>query len=253
MKQLSLGFLVYPWAAIMLFSSCSSYYFTHPQPVDAPSLTDFPVSMQGNWITDDNDKVLVEPSAIGIIQQDTIRIMRGAWPIVKGDQFEYPPERILPFSTIRYREDRQPLDTTPDYLLHGQHIYAFTDSTKLDQGFHFIREGDLYTVYKLDTAMVDLGYNTQLRELGAGFYALNIRNQVIGEDNRWWQLFILEQSAPDTLRIWYCTNGLTTDASMFYHAENIYYFNSTWDRSTLRNLLKKGYFEMCNVLRRAKN
>lgn len=252
MKQPLLRFPGFAWIATMLFSSCNSYNFTHPQPVDAPTIAVFPATMQGNWITDDNDQVLVEPAAIGLVKQDTIRIVQGAWPVLKGDQFLYPPDRILPFSTIRYSADRQPLDTTPDYLIHGQHIYAFTDSAELDQGFHFTRQGDTLTVFRLDTAMIDLGYNAQLRELGEGFYAINIRNQVIGEDNRWWQLFILEQPHPDTLRIWYCANGLTRDASMFYRFDNTYYFNSTWTRLTLMNLLKSGYFEMCNVLRRVK-
>ncbi len=234
----------------LLLSSCDSYYFSHPQPVDAVALPAFPESFRGTWYSDDRQEIWVEPASIGIIRQDTLRLMKGAWPRRVKGKWLFPDNGFSGFSTIRYNAQQKPMDTTANYLINGRHLYAFRDSTELEQGFHFRESGDSLFVFQTDTLAVDLGNNAQLRQVGEGLYLFNLRNHILGEDNRWWQLFVLEQTTPDTLKIWYCAQGLTHDPSMFYASDHTWYFNSAWTKADLLRLIRAGYFEMCTLMTR---
>jgi len=241
---------IFPVLAVLLYS-CDTYNFSHPQPVDKENIYTFPDAYRGNWIDDDSEQLLINKDFIGFIMNEKIRVVKGIWPKA-GDKgnYTYPPPSFKSFSTVMFDTLQQPVDTIRNYLLNGKHIYEFADKELLEQGYHYSTDQDTIMIDKKDTFIVDLGRNAFLRDIGNGFFVMNIRNQVVGKEDRWWQLFVLEMKHQDQINIWYCSNRLTTEPAMFYEKQNNYYFNSEWTAAEITKLLKNGSFEMCNQLHR---
>lgn len=241
---------IFPVLAV-LFYSCDTYNFSHPQPVDKANMYAFPETYQGNWIDDDSEQLLIDKEFIGFIINEKIQVVKGTWPKpTDNGNYKYPPPSFKSFGSVLFDSLQHPYDTVQNFLLNGEHIYEFADKGLLEQGYHYTTDQDTILIAKKDTFIVDLGRNAFLRDIGNGFFVLNIRNQVVAREDRWWQLFVLEMKNEDNINIWYCSNGLTTRAAMFYEKQNNYYFNAEWTAAELMKLVKNGSFEMCNQLHR---
>lgn len=241
---------IFPVLAVLLYS-CDTYNFSHPQPVDKENIYKFPEAFQGNWIDEDSEQLLVNNNYIGFVMNEKINVAKGIWPMQdEHGTYKYPPPGYKSFSSILFDSLQHPIDTVSNYLLNGKHIYEFADKELLEQGYHYTTVEDTILISKKDTFIVDLGRNAFLRDIGNGFFVLNIRNQVLAREDRWWQIFVLEMKHKDRINIWYCANGLTKQPAMFYGKQNNYYFNSEWTAAEIMKLMKNGSFEMCNQLHR---
>jgi hypothetical protein len=233
------------------FYSCDTYNFSHPQPVNKENSYEFPAAFRNNWIDDDSEQVLIKKNTIGIVMSEKLSIVKGLWPKQDANgKYKYLSPAYKSFSSILFDSLENPMDTISNYLLNGDHIYEFADKGLLEQGYHYKTAADTIFILKTDTFTVDLGSNAFLRDIGNGFFVMNIRNQVLGKESRWWQLFVLEMKNKDLINIWYCSSGLTKSTAMFYENHNNYYFNSAWTSADMNKLIKEGAFEMCNQLHR---
>ncbi|MBL0358692.1 MAG: hypothetical protein IPP72_18330 [Chitinophagaceae bacterium] len=242
--------LMFPVLAVF-FYSCDTYNFSHPQPVDKVSMYEFPNVFHGNWLDDDSEVVLISKNYIGLIMNQKVNVVRGIWPRKnEKEEYVYLSPTYKGFSSIIFDSLQKPIDTVANYVLNADHIYEVTDKEQLEQGYHYSTQQDTFTIIKKDTMLVDLGHNAFLKDIGDGFFVMNIRNQVLGQENRWWQLFVMEKKQNDRINIWYCSYGLTQNAAMFYEKQSDYYFNSQWTAAEMRKLIQQGAFEMCNQLQR---
>lgn len=244
--------LMFPVLAV-LFCSCDTYNFSHPQPVDKESIYVFPEIFQGSWINEDSEIVYISKNNFGFEMNQQLKVVKGIWP-QKNDKGAYlyllPSYRA--FSSIRFDSLQKPIDTIVNYIQHADHLYEITDNGQLEQGYHYMTQQDTLIIFKKDTMIVDLGQNAFLRDIGDGFFVMNIRNQVLGQESRWWQLFVMEKKENDKINIWYCSYGLTKNAGMFYEKQSDYYFNSQWTAADIKKLVQQGAFEMCNQLHRVR-
>lgn len=244
----------YQWLFIPLllfFYSCDSYNFSHPQPVDRENISEFPAVFRGNWIDDDSETILINKNAISILTKEQVNIVKGIWPTKDtAGKYRYLSPSYKSFSSILFDSLQNPIDTVNNYLLNGDHLYEIADKGLLEQGYHYTTGADTFRIQKIDTFTVDLGTNAFLRDIGNGFFVMNIRNQVLGRESRWWQLFVLELRNERLINTWYCSYRLTDDVAMFYEKHNNYYFNSSWTSADINKFIKEGKFEMCNQLHR---
>ena len=187
----------------LFFSSCDAYNFSEPQPVDQENRYDFPNSYLGSWTNadiSDQDMYIeyhIHKNYVLFITQVKERIASGAWPRVndKGE-YRYPTQKPIPESgvlmTIRYDSLKRPVDTVRNYLFRSGFIYK-VEEKGLSKGYTYKKEQDTIILFRNDTNFIDLGANAFLRPLDKDKYVLNIRNRILGEDNDWWRVMILEK------------------------------------------------------------
>jgi hypothetical protein len=126
-----------------------------------------------------------------------------------------------------------------------------TDERFLEKGHPFVLENDTLVLLKYDTICVDLGQNAFLRKLNESFYVLNIRNTILGEENVWWRLIVLETNNENNMNIWECTSKTAELPSMFYSESikrDIFYFDSKWSAKEMLGLIRKGYFSVTSAI-----
>lgn len=271
----------------ILFFSCNYYNFSQPQPVDKENIYEFPPSFRGAWVekpnsTDlafvpdnsfqgylkgpmnpsssissssendlgagDSTSFYVEKDYALFIVHSRQNVAPGAW--IQTDTRNSRYRQIANSSRkIQYNLASGESDTV-DYLIRGDKIYEMTDERFLEKGHAFVFENDTLVVLEDDTICVDLGQNAFLRQLNDNFYVLNIRNIILGEENVWWRLMVLEKSKEADIKIWECNSKTSELASMFYSEikSDIFYFDSKWSAKEMLGLIKKGYFSVNSTL-----
>jgi hypothetical protein len=178
-------------------------------------------------------------------------VVKGVWPKKNAaGEFIYPPGVYRSMNHLVTDSLKQPVDTIPNYLESAGHIYEVTEEGLLEKGYHYILTGDTFLITKTDTFILDLGRNAFLREINEGFYALNILNQAVGQESRWWQIVLFERNGNNIINIWHPSYKFTESHFMFYSKKNNYYFNSEWNASEMTGLIKQGAFEKCGPLKR---
>jgi len=239
----------------VFFSSCDSYNFSQPQPVDKANIYEFPKEFIGQWFVegDESKSYIVSKKNVLFIMYDTTRIVNGAWPkITDSGDYLFPP---LPpygsFKTIYYDSLKRPIDTIDNYLLREQYIYEIRSGRFLGKGFSYAIEKDTIIILDNDTICIDLGQNAFLRQLNKNLFVLNIRNSILGEDfwnnSDWWRLMLLEKKEDQTVNIWECTSKTEELSCMFYDRpskSDIFYFDCQWTTADMLRLVKDGYFEI---------
>lgn len=278
--------MVISFLSILSFS-CNYYNFSQPQPADKENIYEFPAFFRGTWVekpgsTDlafvpdnsfqrdlkgpinaslsslssgielnasDSTSYYVEKDYALFIVHSRKNISPGAW--IQTDTRNSRYSQIANSSRkIQYNLETGNSDTV-DYLIRGDKIYEMTDDRFLEKGYSFVFENDTLVVLKYDTICVDLGQNAFLRQLSDKFYVLNIRNSILGEENIWWRLVVLEKSKEAEIRIWECNSIMSELQSMFYSEStksDIYYFDSKWSAKEMLGLIRKGYFSVRSTL-----
>lgn len=272
----------------IIFVSCNYYNFSEPQPVDKENIYEFPPSFRGIWferpipneLTVDPgnsfhnfrkgpfNQSLTEKSSI----EDELNATDSAWyhiekdfalfivhdkeRIAAGASILADKEALLRFRVpnsskkIQYSFSSSATDTI-DYLIRGNKIYELTGERWLEKGYSFLLENDTIVVLRYDTICVDLGQNAFLRKLNDNFYVLNIRNTILGEENVWWRLMVLETNHEANIKIWECNSTTCELPSMFYSSsmkDDVFYFDSKWSTVEMLDLVSKGYFSVNSTL-----
>ena len=246
----------------VFFSSCDAYNFSEPQPVDQENRYDFPNSYLGSWTNadiSDQDMYIeyhIHKNYVLFISQVKERITNGAWPRVNNKgEFRYPIQKPIPESgvlmTIRYDSLKRPVDTVRNYLFRSGFIYK-VEEKGLSKGYTYKKEQDTIILFRNDTNFIDLGANAFLRPLDKDKYVLNIRNRILGEDNDWWRVMILEKNDDKSLAIRECTSKSGAVPNIFYAFHNggrdIYYIDGRWTSADMLRLFKEGYFAISREL-----
>lgn len=246
------------WISIF-FYSCDSYNFASPQPVDKENIYEFPADIRGNWVSEnENELIIISRSYASLRNTGKEKIVKGIWPVLNDSgAVIYPPVSYKSFNTIRFDSLQKPIDTIPNYLLDKNNIYEVNEDGKLGKGYQYKLDKDTIILFKNEEVIIDLGRNAFIRKLKNDLYVINIMNSILGQENPWWQITILEKKGNDHLNIWDCNGKLKKHPSMFYtpvkgRGSGNYYFNSKWSTNDILHLMDEGYFEVSNTLKRAK-
>jgi hypothetical protein len=247
------GFLILFAASFFLFS-CDTYNFSRPQPVDKENIYNFPKDYLGSWLsTDTSDKDThleyhIHKNNVLFITHSLEPVLKGAWPKINSKgEYILAPGLMQTMETIQYDSLKKPADTTTNYLFRNNKIYAI-DNNGLSKGYDFKTEGDTINILRYDTTFVDLGANAFLRKLSKTMYVFNIRNTILGENNTWWRIMLLEKNDKQSFRIWVCSSQKSEFPSVFYKqhydGSDRYYIDASWSADEILVLFNKGNFEI---------
>ncbi len=238
---------------VLFFASCETYNFSQPQPVDEANIYEFPIDFRGSWIDEeDRQTIHIANSYVEMIREGNGKIMPGAWPrLNEKGEYLFTPFGCNSFQTIRYDSARKPIDTITNYFKGKDLVYEINPNGLLETGYPFHIEKDTIMVSRNEISIIDLGRNAFLRKLNERFYVLNIKTSILGEDNKWWQVVIIEKKDNQLLRIWYNTEKLEQDSTMFYHHDGNFYFDSRWSTENMIRLIDEKYFRPGSRLKRA--
>ena len=234
--------------------SCETYNFSSPQPVDKENLYEFPAFFRGYWVDDENETLYIDSKFLWYSVKDSEKVIAGSWPrLTDSGTFLHTPFLYKSFKTIQYDSLRNPIDTFTNYLQHENKVYQVNTEGLLEKGFNFQLQGDTFTILRNDTTIIDLGHYAFLRKVNHDIYTLNICNNLLGEKNNWWQLFILEKKNDDKLNVWMAKSKLSKHPAMFFEEKRNYYFDIKWTGEEILSLMKDQYFDLditlCKVSR----
>jgi hypothetical protein len=252
-RSINYSFLFFIFCFPFCIISCDSYNFSVPQPADRENIYEFPEVLRGTWISEEGDDefIYISKHYASMISSGKEKIVKGVWPVpdAKGN-FINLPNLYKSFYTVRYDSLKNPIDTFSNYLLDGNKIYKVNEEGKLGIGNNYQLDKDTIILLKNEVVTIDMGRNAFLRKLNNEFYVFNFLNSILGTDNPWWQISIIQIKPGKQLVIWDCTEKLKKHASMFYNARGTgnYYFNSSWTTSDIMALMAEGKFEISSEL-----
>lgn len=241
-------------AVSFLFYSCDTYNFSQPQPSDKANIYEFPKDYRGSWLsTDTSEKDAhleyhIHKNNVLFISHSREAIVRGAWPKIdsKGE-FVYPPGLMFSLESVNYDSLKKPIDTSENYLFKNKKIYEL-DNTGLSKGYDYKTEGDTIYLLRYDTTFIDLGLNAFLRKLNSNIYVFNIRNTVLGTENPWWRIMLMEKNNNQSFRIWVCSSKKGAFPSTFhkhhFDGSDIYYIDTSWSTADMLRMYNEGNFEI---------
>ena len=97
-----------------------------------------------------------------------------------------------------------------------------------------------------------MGNNTFLRKVSDSIYVLNISNRILIRDNYFWQVAVIEKTDRDEINYYIPSDKIVTLPCMFYSHSDNFFYDCKWQPADIRKLMKDGYFEKTNVLKRTK-
>lgn len=244
---------------IGIFSSCDSYNFSAPQPVDKANIFEFPKELKGKWSAkEENDGgfYYFNKKYVLLVFNDTDKAVKGAWPkIDAAGKMISVPGSYNSIETITYDNFKKPVDTAINYLFRSGYVYEIADRKFLKKAYPFVLDKDTVVIVKTDTICIDLGQNAFLRQLNRNTYVLNIRNSILGEDasdySNWWRLIILERKSDQAYNLWECTSKTENLPCRFFAGiskSNIFYFDCQWTSAEILQMMKEGYFEVSSEI-----
>lgn len=205
---------------------------------------------------EDSSFYIINKKNVWLVIYSKEKIVTGAWPrLGKNGEFIYPAGESFLYhqKEIKYDSLKRPSDTTDNYILNGGYIYEVYDNGFLNRGYKYHYDHDTIIVEKKDTLPIDLGQNAFLRKLNAKSYVLNIRNSILGDENNWWRLIVLDKKGNDTIIMRECSSKTGNLPCMFYaknSKSDIFYFNCKWTSGELLSLIDQGYFNETEIYHR---
>ncbi len=247
------GFIVILCSSVLLYS-CDTYNFSQPQPVDKENIYAFPKDYLGSWLTTDTSEkethieYHIHKDNVLFITHNSEPILKGAWPKIDNrGEYIFSPGLMQTTETIHYDSLKRPVDTIKNILFKNNKIYA-VDKKGLSKGYDFKTEADTIHMLRYDTTFIDLGTNAFLRKLNNSIYVFNLRNTILGEDNPWWRIMLLEKNDNQSFRIWVCSSKKGAFPSVFYshryNGADIYYIDASLSAAEILRLYNEGNFEI---------
>lgn len=242
-----------------LLNSCDSFHNYQPLPFNEQNIYEFPKEFLGHWIfknKQDKDEYFVDKKYILFISTDTEKIVKGLWPKLgeKGKHL-FPGSGYREFSTIEYDSLNKPIDTINNFLLRGDYIYEYENKRYLNKGYPWHQLQDTFIVIMSDTFSIDLGQNAFLRQVDKNLFALNVRNRILGFDDKkfddWWHLTLLKINGNNSIEILEESSKMKSLSCVFQTGAPLpdyYYSDCMWTKTELQKMFKNGYFEVNNDL-----
>lgn len=239
------------------FTSCDYYNFSNPQPVDKENMYEFPEDLYGSWV-DESDSVviIINKNYVTFQNKEKTKIVKGTWPVLnEKNVLVHTAFLFKSFYTARFDSINRPIDTLTNYLLNGNNIYEVNEKGKLSRAYLYQTDHDSIILLKNDVVKIDLGQNAFLRKLSNDLYVMNIMNSILGENNYWWQIIIIEKKSGNQIDIWECNGKMKKHPAMFYttyirKGTGNYYFDCNWSAKEIISLKEQGYFEISSALKR---
>lgn len=243
---------------VILFSSCSFYNFSQPQPYDQKNLYRFPDCFLGKWVETDtftsdieftvplnqnsglqsSDKAFrfnqttqsqdegdygfyyISKHYVILVLKEEEKLVKEAWPKYQpGKGYSYLPGRINSFQKIQYDSINKPVDTVDRYIIRGKLIFEKNENGYLDRGYPYKMINDTIVINKLDSIYIDLGQNAFLRKLNDSNYVFNFhQSSLLGNDGGAWWNIIILQSKGKKQFYQWECNSSTANLSCMFYA-----------------------------------
>ena len=237
-----------------LLYSCDTYNFSQPQPYDKENIYEFPKDYRGSWLsTDTSEKDAhleyhIHKNNVLFISHSRESIIKGVWPRINSKgEYVYPPAMMFSTESVIFDSLKKPVDTTENYLFKNNKIYEL-DNNGLSKGYNYRTEADTVYMLRYDTTFIDLGLNAFLRKINNNIYVFNIRNTVLGTENPWWRIMLMEKNDNQAFRIWICSSKKGAFPSSFYMHHNdgsdIFYIDTAWSAADILRMYNEGNFEI---------
>ena len=244
------------WIAVLLimlctFSSCTSYFYSRPQPVDGKDIRSFPKKYRHIWVDEDGTRLLITKDHLEISLPDSQRVVRGYRINDRsGLQPDYLCEHTLRFDSLENK-----YDTILNYIVRGSVLYEVDAEGELGKGRTFRMDHDTMFAERTDTISIDMGQNAFLRQIDKDRYVLNIRASITGQSSNWWTFFIFGMDKDGTLATYGHAEKTLRLPEMFYRPPSgkyagDYYFDAYWTKDDMARMIREGYFEKESNLKR---
>lgn len=239
---------------LCMFSSCTDYFYTRPQPVDGKNMAVFPKQVLGSWYDiDDNSTIsvlMIGKQRVDIYNQDSEKIVRG----YRFQEDTQQHRGYHAWYTLQYDSLNSKTDTLQRYIERNGLLFKVNDKKMLEKGYPYTQDHDTLIMHKSDTIRFDLGGNAILREISSDLYVLNVNSNLTGDESgNWWRLYIFGLNNDGTLSTYAHEDKILKLPEMFYQQPDLqygktYYFDPYWTKADLLRLIQNGYFEKENAL-----
>lgn len=225
-------------AFALLLTSCNSFYFSAPQPVDASNLYKFPAKMRGTWLTG-SDTVVFETRRVVVYQTERIRDGIVASDPVDTLEKNSALKGNKSLKTRVWSTEKKNYDTISNYIIRGDKIYK-VQWDNIAKGASYRRTKDSIDIRT--RIEMPLGEGTFLRKINDTVWVANVKvtTTMMESDGNgpWWTLVLIEVPAKDKMYISYPEQNLKKDPSVIGLAGNTYYLDGHWTANEI--LTKRG-------------
>ena len=201
------GFLM---LCTLLFTSCDSFYFNKPQPVDSKSLVEFPKEYRGMW-GEENDTTIIAEDHVMIVTNTESRV------------------------------DRNDVDDNAQYKFSNDLVFVLSneEGDEISNGNKFYWDQDTLVIMEREVTEIDLGKKTFLRKTDKG-HLFNRKNE-----NHWWEIYYLEKVKNGDVLI----RSLKKDdldkiksIERIHEKDGDYYLKADWTKQDFEKVLESGGF-----------
>jgi len=239
--------------SLAFLSSCEVYNFSKPQPVDAKNIYEFPTAWRGIWVHD-GDSVIIGKNYFISTSFQTRKIKNGYWvePLTKDQVASHDSLGNLNrhkydggLKKIVLDSSRNPVDTVEVFRLINGKIYEI-DKHHLSPGAPYTVSGDTLMTRENGSIVIHLGPGAFLRQISDQQYIVNVRNELIFNEDEglgWWQVVLAQITTEQELKFSTFDSEIETHPSLIYESGDSYYFEASWKKAELTELIKKGFFD----------
>lgn len=193
-------------------------------------------------------RIYVRKHSISQVQKQVQKVIKDAYPKLIDGEFVHTPEGTTSFWKVHYDMNNSPCDTTENFLVKNNLIYEIGEDNKLGIGCPFSTEEDTLYMVKTETTNLDLGGNAMFRKIDNNTYVLNVNNSILGENNNWWSMVVIEKRK-DSVVAWLHGENSCLLPSMIHHVVsdntdfgNVFYFNCKWRAKEMQQMLRNNVF-----------
>jgi hypothetical protein len=251
-KKLLFNFLAL--AAIIIAGACNTNNFSEPQPASAKNIYEFPEMFRGYWSDRDFDMVFTDANHITFIDisQQKVPLDSSSFISIGVDSNSKGPAKFRQVNKVNYDTLGLPADTMITYIIREPLIYKMGSDHLLQTGYKYKQLKDTIVIFKNERQGIDIGNNAFLRKVSDSLYVLNISNRILIRDNYFWQVALIEKTPNDEINYYIPSDKIGTLPCMFYRYTDNFFYDCKWLPADIKKLMKEGYFEKTNVLKRTK-
>jgi hypothetical protein len=224
--------------SLTVLTSCDTYHFSSPQPIDAVNLNQFPKEARGIWVDEqDHDTVVIGKKVVAFHSYEKQIILK---PFGKWEGIMDRPTGYYSFKSVKYDTTLKMLDTVSNYIIKDNLIYEIKNG--LQRGCPFtVKKDTIYCVCK-NKFILELGEKFFLREITKGQYIVNVHESlVIRPESEWWQILLMEIGT-DKVKTYFPNSKIRTEGELIYRSNDEYFFSTQWSRAGIQQKIKEGLF-----------
>ena len=236
---------------VIISGACSTNNFSEPQPIKEENIYQLPEMFRGYWSDREFDLIFADDEHIQFIDIEEQKVLLDSSLIIteKANAFN-PNVTYRQINKVSYDSAGVAYDTSIAYIIRDPFIYKITPDDQLQVGYKYKLDKDTLRIFKKEIQGIDLGNNAFLRRVSDSLYVLNISNKILIRDNFWWQVTVVEKTAKDEINYYIPSDKMPSLNCMFYKYTDNFYYDCKWDAAGIKQMIREGYFEKTNVLKR---